>query len=261
MNSSKKQPTSNNIIEIKETSKEILLSSSITGIANLIRTKRLGIKLMWTICILTSVGICCYMVVESILGYLSYEVATKIRKINQFPSPFPAISICNSNLFLTNISLNLVNELKLNYSIEEKYKNTTMFHNMTSPYYRNNIYNNLEFVRYVAQSYAISDRLTDDEKKNLGMSINDILVSCYYAGADCSYEDFEWTYNFDYGNCFTFRSDLTLNRSITRTGKNDGLTLELFFSIPASTGMDSGAYIFISNDSISVSNNEVRSYY
>jgi len=261
MDSNKKKAissSSNSIIEIKETSKEIMLSSSINGIPNLIRTRRFGIKLLWTMCLLASVSICFYMVVQSILDYLSYEVATKIRKINQFPSPFPAITICNSNSFLTNYSLNLVDELNLKFSDENILENDTIFYVSSNPYYRNNIYNNLEFVRYLAQSYAISDRTIDDEKKRLGLSIDDILISCHFAGTDCSYEDFEWEYNFDYGNCFTFRSDLTLNRSITRTGKYDGLTLELFFSEPVSTQMDSGVYIYISNDSISVSNNEVK---
>jgi hypothetical protein len=195
--------------EIKQKSKEILEASSINGIPNLIRTNRLAIRVMWAICLIVSFGICANLIVETLLEYLQFEVVTKIRKINQFPCPFPNVTVCGANIFATNYSLLFLDQFKsVNYSIEN-----------SSAFYRNNIYKSLEFFRYVGQSYAISDRVSNSEKQKLGLTIDEMLVSCNFAGTDCSVEDFEWTY----ANIFLFLSPHFFSRLFSFFQKNKNI--------------------------------------
>jgi hypothetical protein len=42
----------------------------------------------------------------------------------------------------------------------------------------------------------------DYSKKQLGYSIDSMVISCTYNNMDCNLSDFYWFYDIDYGNCF-----------------------------------------------------------
>ena len=80
------------LFEIKQSAE----NSSSHGIPNIARSQSYWLKLMWIICILGSAGGCAFLIYKSLIGYLDFEVVTKITKISETPSPFPVISICVS---------------------------------------------------------------------------------------------------------------------------------------------------------------------
>ena len=80
---------------IKDSTKELILTSTFQGLPNLIRTKRLFFKVIWFISLLVSSSACVYYETKTILDYFDYEVMTNIETINEPNAQFPTISICN----------------------------------------------------------------------------------------------------------------------------------------------------------------------
>ena len=85
------------IQRIKKAAVELAVNSTAHGIPNIFRTELKLLKIMWFICICFSSASCVLLCVKSILKYYEYEVVTKISKIVEYPTSFPAISICNIN--------------------------------------------------------------------------------------------------------------------------------------------------------------------
>ena len=95
---SKQNKTKENMtkwIKIKNEWEEIVLSSTSHGLPNILRSDRLFFKVFWTFFILVCSSYCLYSIVKSIRSYYEYEVVTKIEVIDEKPTQFPAVTICN----------------------------------------------------------------------------------------------------------------------------------------------------------------------
>ncbi len=56
-----------------------------------------------------------------------------------------------------------------------------------------------------------------------------MLVSCDFDGQPCDSNDFKWSHDFEYGNCFTFNhKHSSVIRNATKSGPKTGLNMELF---------------------------------
>ncbi len=78
--------------------------------------------------------------------------------------------------------------------------------------------------------------------KSLGWDLNDIMISCYYNGIQCSINDFYYWTSFEYGNCYTFNYALNSSSTLkqtSKTGPENGLSMELF------TGFSGNLYVII----------------
>jgi len=214
---------------IKEISLELLSSTSIHGIPNIIRTKNLFIRIFWILCFMVAFLLCVFLITQSISSYLLFEVTTKIRIFYEYPSDFPSVTICDTNPFKTNTSLNFIREVLRNYSIDEDW-----FVNDTDDTYLKNLSTNIDNINFILKSYASSQKLSDEERKEFGHKLEDILINCRFSDDDCSTDDFIWIYNFYYGNCYQFNSGFNStghridNKFSTRSGRFNGLRLELF---------------------------------
>lgn len=102
------------IESIHSSTLEIFLSSSIHGLPQIFRTKRLFFKIMWILVVAATSSACAYFVPKTIFDYFNYETITKIDSINEHVSQFPTVSICNYN----NASFEL-NILSVFYNFED----------------------------------------------------------------------------------------------------------------------------------------------
>ena len=106
--------------DYKSLIKEILSASSLAYLLSPFRSKRLLIKIIWSLFILIFLFGSIYYVILNIIDYLKYETTTSIQTIYEQESEFPAISICSriDSNFEINIILfwfnneNLTNEWK-----------------------------------------------------------------------------------------------------------------------------------------------------
>jgi hypothetical protein len=152
--------------------KESLSTQLAQAILNSILTTNLVLQLFLITFILGSTSYSSYLVIQSILTYLTYGVSTTTRVFYETPTLFPKITFCNANLFSSQYAYNLV-----------------------------------QMGIYSGQNLSI------DEKKKLAHDIKDILLNCIYNNEPCSSNDFTWSFDQSYGNCFTFNSGFASNGS------------------------------------------------
>lgn len=249
LNNNKKfnSKNSSTIIEqLKLSLKECILSSTTHGISNIYRSKSRLIQTMWLIMVMLSSGVCVYFIKISLSDYFSYSVTTETRIVNEHQSPFPVVTICNKNKFTSDESVDY-----LKYLIKEK--NLIDFFNETRFLRNKSIsteekYNKLnEFIR-IARSNLLKD---GKDMTKYSQSIDKILISCYYAGFKCNSSDFDVIYNSYNGICFQFNSGRQKEiRKMTKLGKYNGLTIELYTGISDELNklaLNKGLIVSISN--------------
>ena len=164
---------------------EIATNSSTHGLPNIARTNSFFLKIMWFIFTVLCTSICLYLNVKTILNYLDYEVVTKISVINQIPAPFPTITICSLNMlatdyaieYTTNMTKSLLEQAKL-YDLPEYSENFSIF--------------DPELYRYIIVSSAADQRMNDQQRKALGISLEKMMIKCIYNFQPCQSSDFEW---------------------------------------------------------------------
>ncbi len=99
-------------------------------------------------------------------------------------------------------------------------------------------YNELKHLVALISSIGLArmnSDLDDEEKKKLGHSIDDLIVSCYFNNQACTSEDFSWTFDTNYGNCYVFNSGFNISTGEKIPPKNSfisdlnyGLMLEMY---------------------------------
>jgi len=64
---------------------------------------------------------------------------------------------------------------------------------------------NHPFIEMIAQSRQLKvyvSSLPNEEKKKFGNQLNELMLSCRYNSILCGLKDFEWFYDFEFGNCY-----------------------------------------------------------
>ena len=104
--------------------KNFVLKTTIHGFKNIKDAEYLFAKVLWIICFTISASLCFYSIISAVVGYLNFDVVTKIRSINEKQSIFPTVSICNQNIFTSKFAYYYLR----NYSIFEN--NRLLFENL-----------------------------------------------------------------------------------------------------------------------------------
>ena len=189
--------------------KEFCLSSTTHAIPNIFRSENIFLKIMWIIFFLLSSGVCLYLIVQSFQDFFSYPVTTTVQIINEPKVVFPTISICNINPFKTGND------------------NITKIYNSTLANVDLNFVPNLKLLtssRYI-KNYTYYQ--SDEQKKYLYKVLSDMFIFCKFNSFPCDAKDFEWYYNFDYGNCYKFNSNSSNLNYVGKKGMQSSLQLEL----------------------------------
>jgi hypothetical protein len=226
--------------KIKTNLLEITQTSTTYGVPNFFRTNRLFFKLIWVSYILASACLSAFFVTQSIIYYYQYDIVTKVTVFNEYPSPFPAVAICNINPFTTN------------YSVEFSKKVFDKYHfpytSMAQDFSKKKFFS----FKYLLETHAKDPSFSDENKKKLGHRLEDILLTCLYEMNPCTADDFEWFYDLDFGNCWIFNYKSNPRKNITRAGKIFGLKLELYVGVSEKLSFNyfhqsTGARVFIFN--------------
>jgi hypothetical protein len=235
--------------QLKYVLKEWILSSTSHGLPNLFRTRRTILKVIWAVSFLISSACCAFMVNRTISTYFEFDVVSKFSVMSEIPSVFPTVTICNIQPFTTNEGQSFVNHISKIYYL----KNFSQMHNL-------DLQSEFYLWTFLLQSNAII--LNKKERVKLGYTLNDMIISCYFATTKCTESDFEYFYSKIYGNCYKFNSGRNSSGhqiplvSMSKTGKLMGLKLELFLGFNNNIGFIDkikGAHIIISNQSLPIS--------
>ncbi len=92
--------------DFKTPIKEILAASSLAYFLSPFRSKRLLIKIIWSLFILIFLSGSIYYAILNILDYLKYDTIASIQTIYEQKPEFPTVSFCNK--FDKNFELNIL---------------------------------------------------------------------------------------------------------------------------------------------------------
>lgn len=85
--------------QIKLTLRELLLTSTVHSIPNIVKTHYSLVKILWLFFFSLSTILAINFTKNSVLEYLEYEKVTKYQVINEIQSDFPTITFCSENSF------------------------------------------------------------------------------------------------------------------------------------------------------------------
>ena len=242
------------VVKLKQTLIEAGESSVIHGIPRIFKSKRIITQILWLVCFLVCIFACSYTIFSNISSYLSYDVVTKTQIIAETKSTFPTVTLCGITPLMTKFAEN----------ITEFYINKYNLFNFTNETL-NDYLSQLVIANFLAQLQVNIPDYDDENRKQLGFNLNDSLMHCTYNQNACSTLDFEWYYDYNFGNCYKFNSgyDLfkkpaTLKESI-KPGVSNGLVLYLYVGSTVnkySTAEGKGLKVFIHNKSVTPSLSE-----
>lgn len=222
------------------------LTESLTchGLPNVVRNENKAIKFIWLLFFLAFFCFSSLTCIQSFISYFNYDVVNKIqfnKNTNDFLL-FPVVSVCSLNPFVTQNSIKLVEKILLDLNVTDIVISNIL--DNSAGFYLNE---HLTFTRFLLQSQLYN--LSDEIKKTMVNSIEDMLINCEYGLEKCSVKDFEWFYMFDYGSCYKFKKNLISRER----GKSNGLKLEMYFKQPSSINsltFSNGIHVFINNQTI-----------
>ena len=176
------------IKECKTIVHDTACESTTHGIPHIFKRENIVIKIFWIICTLASTGVCAWLVTKTVTDYLTYETVTKAQIIDEVPTLFPVVSICNKNPFTTNFAFNYVDKFfndnnlsSIEYELADSYTD---------------IYNT---IRYILGVNLRGLNVTDAERKAMGLQMEEMLLMCLYNGVTCTADDFYWYFDSFYG--------------------------------------------------------------
>ena len=234
--------------KIKKALLDAVLSSTSHGLPNIFRSKSLFLKIIWIFCVLGFLSYCSLSIIRSINSYYNWEYVTKIDVIQEIPMEFPAVTICNLNIYATDYAQRLLNQILL------QFWNISEINAINESYSYNEFLN----IKYLFQMAAMSDNFTDENRRNFSLPLNDFLINCNFGLNKCSAKEFDWYYDMNYGNCFTFNNGRNFKghtntiRNSSQSGYFNGLRMELFLGNSSDVPLliaNSGVHVLIKNKS------------
>ena len=143
---------------------------------------------MWIIFFLGATGFCSYLVFQSVSNYLQFDVVTKIQIFKESTVDFPVVSFCNNNVFAKNVSYDIINgviKTSYNQTFDAYYKsllNNTFF----------NADNSIYYLKPTTLFKIFGPMYTNDDKKGISYSIDEMLLGCIYNQIPCNSSEFSW---------------------------------------------------------------------
>ncbi len=85
---------------------EQFLSTTAHALPNIFRTGNIILKLIWLLCFLACAAYCISSMVTTLSDYLTYPSYTSTKIVQEVPTKFPAITLCNLKAFNKSSSIN-----------------------------------------------------------------------------------------------------------------------------------------------------------
>jgi hypothetical protein len=231
-------------------SKECGLNSTSHSVPKTLKAKSLLIQIMWFTLTIASVVSCSYIISLIFSDYLKYEVVTQIRVVNEIKPPFPTVTICNKEPFVTRAGRDLVNKITGNF--EERLANFTL----------EQIFESFS-ANYQAMSQLMYTNFTDEQKLLINYEISRFIYTCEFDLVPCDFSTFQWYLHIVYGLCYRFNTGYNFNntkgelKETSLTSPTYGFKVSIFagnenneepFNLHTYT---SGVILFIGNDTFS----------
>lgn len=169
--------------------RECCSESTTHGIPYLFKRNHLAVKIFWLVCTLASTGVGCWLVAKSIIDYYEYDTVTHAKVVFETPTLFPTVTICSQNMFTTPEAFQYVNQYSLDNGDIAQGEDI-----LSSSFFSEN-----DFTKYSFGVNLLDSKYSVDFRKQMGLSLDTMLLRCYYNNIGCSTEDFDWFFDPYYG--------------------------------------------------------------
>ena len=226
--------------------------SMFDGIVKIIEKKRIAMKIFWSLALFVTLGTCALLLIKAVLDFLAYEVVTTITVRNEIPAKMPTIILCNTNPLMTTNAIQFASYIYSLYNVAH-INNYLHFYLRQTQFPRTlNNKADIRLPRVMVMAAALEPQLSDVFRKSLGMTIEDMLISCTFNSLKCTPDNFIWKYDPYYGNCYKFNS--SGSSQISQAGKFGGLSMELFVGQAVAVeqiSQSNGLNIYVLNETAS----------
>ena len=108
--------------QINNLIKEVLYNSLAQSIIKIVQTPNLLLKIYLFTFVVISSGLTCYLIIQSINNYLSFQVITTYRTFYETAALFPQVTFCNLNKYTTKFAFDFseTNKSDANLTSQEK---------------------------------------------------------------------------------------------------------------------------------------------
>ena len=185
---------------------------------------------------MNSSALASYLVINVFINYFNYGVVTTTRTLNEIPSKFPQITICNYNMFTTEYSLEFLRNMSESMKKSKNDVNIFDKNEIVNKSYLTMIPKVTVFYKRVI-SYVNSESFSDENRKKLGHRLKDILHNCKFNTIPCNLDEFTWEFDPVYGNCYKFNTGFSSTgenidlKESTIAGPLNGLQFDLFVNV------------------------------
>ncbi|XP_071349028.1 acid-sensing ion channel 1C isoform X3 [Trachinotus anak] len=187
-------------------------------------------RVIWIMAFFVCVGLLITWSWNRILYLMSYPAITKIYMVWAHNMSFPAVTICNKNVFRVS-TLTKDDLYHSGYWMDLMYPNHTVMERSLSilkDSHKQGLLSLLDFNNYnPPPDYRIN---TTEMMGRLGHQLEDMLLECRFRGETCTYKNFSTIYT-RYGKCYTFNSGLDGNPLLTTLKGGTGNGLEIMLDI------------------------------
>lgn len=167
-------------------------STTFHAIPQIAQTPNKYVKVIWTLCLMLSAGICFYMLSDSVMKYLQYDIETVVSIVDD-DRQFPVITFCNMQ------QCNLDNYEDMSY-IQDYLSNDAGKNDTVKSAYD-----------------TIRKKFITNQKQVLNSTrdwaLKEYLLSCRFDDQDCTYNDFQSFSVSEYVTCYKFNSGKFANES------------------------------------------------
>jgi hypothetical protein len=193
-----------------ELTRDTIGNETAHAILKIFETKYLGLKLFWLCSLLSSSSLCFYLIIQTLLTYLSYPVYTTTTIMKEMPTVFPKVTICNSAFATSEYAYKLIKDINDLY-----HPNVSIFNQTQMSQLSFDEMQSLVEIFDLYNTHINLNTFTDDLRQKLVHPFEDVLWYCEFNGRECTAErDFVWRWDPIYGNCYSF------NTGFNATGHN-----------------------------------------
>jgi len=186
--------------DLKHLLRDNLTNEMFTALQEVVYTPHTLLKLFLILFLLGAYALAAYTTIDLLLDYLAYGVTVTVRSFYETPTKFPAVTVCNLNPFTSEYGLSIVKKVNQQMKpLVDIFNADEMRKKLPSYAMRRNY---VRRVFFSAMGFVAA--LNDTEKKLISHQFADTLISCQFNYADCSSNDFVWSFDSFYGNCYTF---------------------------------------------------------
>ena len=140
----------------------------------------------------------------------SNETVSKMQTIDETPSEFPTVSICDSNPYTTSQAQYLLEHLMqifVSYDISSGLSQLGFYN-----YYLSQNDNSIKSSFYLykfASTYTNDPSFNNSQRKSLGWDLFQVMINCTFNRIKCDLNnDFQWYFSPQYGNCYHFMEQM-----------------------------------------------------